>query len=158
MVGDRTHTLNFAVQELRIRALFPASKVIVSPTKLIWRHVITPSSLSATYNVELAYVRDGHPNVYIVNPKLALYPGELKLPHVYDTEKQWLCLYRRAAGEWKSNMFLADTVIPWACEWLLQYEFWLSTGTWHGGGIHYTTETEKQQNESETGTIKRTKP
>lgn len=137
MVGDRTHTVNFALQGNRIRTLFPASDLVVSPFKLVWRHSITPSSLSATYDVELVYVRDDHPKVYIVNSKLALYPGELTLPHVYDSERQWLCLYRKGGGEWKSNMFLADTVIPWISEWLLHYECWLCTGEWWGGGVHY---------------------
>lgn len=31
-------------------------------------------------------------------------------------------------------MLIADTIVPWASEWLLHYEYWLSTGTWHGGG------------------------
>lgn len=138
MVGDRIHTVNFALQGHRIQTLFPQSEVIVSGAKLVWRHKITPSSLSATYNVEMVYVRDEHPKIYVVT-KLALYPGEFKLPHVYDTEKQWLCLYRKGAGEWKSNMFLADTVIPWACEWLLHYECWLCTGEWQGGGVHFSS-------------------
>ena len=85
-----------------------------------------------------------HPNVYVVSPTLALYPGEPKLKHVYDTKQQWLHLYYRKGREWNSSMFLADTVIPWTCEWLLHYEFWLATGTWHGGGIHLETEAEKQ--------------
>ena len=33
-------------------------------------------------------------------------------------------------------MFIADTIVPWACEWLLHYEIWLATGEWHGGGEH----------------------
>lgn len=150
MVGDRTHTLNLAVQGLRIRKLFPTSELVVRSNELIWRHAITPSVLSATYSVQLLYVRDDHPNVNVLNPKLALYPGELRLPHVYDTEKQWLCLYRRRAGEWKSSMHLADTVIPWICEWLLHYELWLATGTWRGGGIHFMAEWKKIQDQDET--------
>jgi hypothetical protein len=31
-------------------------------------------------------------------------------------------------------MFLADTILPWAVEWLAYYEIWLATGVWYGGG------------------------
>jgi len=31
-------------------------------------------------------------------------------------------------------MFLADTILPWAAEWLAHYEIWFATGTWYGGG------------------------
>lgn len=150
MVSNKIHTLNLALQAAKIRSLFPLSQLSVNRNRLVWRHTITPSALSASYDVELIYVRDEHPNVYVVSPKLELYPGEVKLPHVYDTEKQWLCLYYRRSREWKSNMFLTDTVIPWTCEWLLHYEFWLTTGVWHGGGIEHISEAKKIQSDNET--------
>lgn len=56
-------------------------------------------------------------------------PGR-SLPHVYDDGT--LCLYER--GEWNDNMFLADTIVPWASEWLAHYEIWLGHGKWYGGG------------------------
>ena len=31
-------------------------------------------------------------------------------------------------------MLIADTIVPWTCEWLIHYEIWLATGEWHGGG------------------------
>ncbi|KGH44954.1 hypothetical protein IN07_20325 [Modestobacter caceresii] len=31
---------------------------------------------------------------------------------------------------------IADTVVPCISEWLFHYELWLSTGEWHGGGLH----------------------
>ena len=33
-------------------------------------------------------------------------------------------------------MLLADTIVPWAAEWLMHYELWLVTGEWTGGGDH----------------------
>jgi hypothetical protein len=56
--------------------------------------------------------------------------------HVYDTNEQRICLYYRKAREWNSSMFLSDTIIPWASEWLLHHELWVMTGVWSGGGIH----------------------
>jgi hypothetical protein len=31
-------------------------------------------------------------------------------------------------------MLIADSVVPWASEWLFFYEIWLPSGEWHGGG------------------------
>ena len=33
-------------------------------------------------------------------------------------------------------MYLAETILPWASEWLAHYEGWLYTGEWKGGGVH----------------------
>lgn len=45
-----------------------------------------------------------------------------------------MCLY--LSPDFTSQMLLADTVIPWAVEWLYHYEIWLATGEWCGGGKH----------------------
>ena len=34
-------------------------------------------------------------------------------------------------------MFLSETIIPWAIEWLKYYELWRITGKWLGGGIEH---------------------
>lgn len=31
-------------------------------------------------------------------------------------------------------MLIANTIVPWAVEWLFFYEVWLVTGEWGGGG------------------------
>jgi hypothetical protein len=33
-------------------------------------------------------------------------------------------------------MFLANTILPWACLWLFYFEDWLITSQWKGGGEH----------------------
>jgi hypothetical protein len=33
-------------------------------------------------------------------------------------------------------MAIAETTLPWACDWIVCYEFWLITGVWRGGGRH----------------------
>ena len=43
-----------------------------------------------------------------------------------------LCLHK--SGDWTQYMFIADSTVPWAAEWLANYEIWLATGDWHGGG------------------------
>ncbi|WP_199796699.1 hypothetical protein [Pseudonocardia dioxanivorans] len=91
----------------------------------------TPSSLTYTAHVTVPF--DRHPDVEIIDPELELYPGSTQLPHTYPGNK--LCLYYQ--GEWDSSRLVARTVLPWASEWLLHYELWLATGTWHGGGIEH---------------------
>lgn len=139
-----------AMQAGKVKSLFPDCFLSFNQTSLTWKCTITPSPLSASYRIKLAYTKGKHPNVYVTTPTLALYPGEIKLPHVYNTKKQWLCLYYRKGRQWNSSMLLSDTVIPWTSEWLLHYEFWLATGKWHGGGIHSETEEEKIIKSSET--------
>lgn len=62
------------------------------------------------------------------------------VPHVYwdraSPERSKLCLYDPAANEWSPADFIADAIVPWACDWLACYEGWLATGDWTGGGRH----------------------
>ncbi len=75
--------------------------------------------------------------VYVHSPKpLKLAKGETKLPHVYDSKAQILCLFRSSKDEWNPSMLLSESVVHWAVEWLYFYEIWLCTGRWLGGGEH----------------------
>lgn len=143
------HSLNFALQAGKIKSLFPDSKLNFDQNRLVWTYSLTPSPLSCTYDVKLIYKRGEDPNVFVINPKLKLYPGETKLPHVYNTDKQWLCLYFRRAREWRSSMLIANTVISWTCEWLVHYELWVGTGNWGGGGIHLENEVKITDNKNQ---------
>lgn len=102
-----------------------------------WKTTLCPSELSSSYEIKLVYKFGKNPDVFVVSPKpLALAEGKLKLPHVYDHNSQWLCLYHKPSREWTPNMMIADTIVPWISEWLLHYEYWVATGVWNGGGIH----------------------
>lgn len=126
-----------ALQAARIKSIFPDSEIAVNHIELTWKGNFTPTPLSETYSIKMVYKKGKHPDVYISSPKLALYPGKKKLPHVYSTSKQWLCLYFRKARQWDFHMSISDTIIPWISEWLFHYECWLATGEWHGGGIEH---------------------
>jgi hypothetical protein len=134
------------VQEGSLKSYFPASQVTRSgEIMLTWHGSVRPSPLSATYKLKLCYRYSESPKVYVIDPKpLALAPGKYLLPHVYSTPEQQLCLYYPKDREWDSSMLYVHTLIPWACEWLCHYELWVSTGTWHGGGIHHETDAEKE--------------
>ena len=63
------------------------------------------------------------------SPRLEV-PTGTKLPHVYGSDTLCLCY----PCEWDSTKLIARTLVPWASEWLLYYEFWRATGMWLGGG------------------------
>jgi hypothetical protein len=83
----------------------------------------------------MTYSLQGYPKVFLVEPAMQRLNG--KLPdHIYADGS--LCLYLPGTGEWNQTKYLADTIVPWACEWLFHYEIWLATGIWRGGGVHPT--------------------
>ncbi len=69
----------------------------------------------------------------MLKPKLVVPEGE-RLPHTYSGER--LCLYYPRIGEWRGDMLIVKTIVPWISEWLVNYEIWLATDTWCGGGKH----------------------
>lgn len=125
----RPRGLSVAQQALALSRHFPGSRVHVRAGTLLWSGQLQPTELSRIYTVEVALGHDRIPRVRVLAPTLASRPGE-SLPHVYGDGT--LCLY--TFGEWQSSMVLAGTIIPWATEWLINYEIWLSTGEWFGGG------------------------
>jgi len=74
----------------------------------------------------------------VLRPDLRVLSNGKKLPHVYthDGPGTRLCLYTPKSGEWYPGCWLAETIVPWAYEWLRYFELWLVEGEWHGGGTH----------------------
>lgn len=134
-------------QEGTLKSYFPGCSVNRrGEDEIEWVHTVTPSPLSRTYTIKLHYIRNNGAKVYVLDPKpLDLAPGKTKLPHVYSTPEQRLCLYYPDGTEWDVSMLYVKTLIPWACEWLIHYEIWVGTGKWCGGGIEHETEAEKQE-------------
>lgn len=97
---------------------------------------MTPKPDSYTYTVKIEVRRNYIPQVQVVNPMpLAMAPGKKQYEHInHPQHLQYLCLNVR--GEWTPDMKISDTFVPWASEWLLNYEYWLVTGEWEGGGLH----------------------
>jgi hypothetical protein len=125
--------ISLAVQAFNLKRMFPESRYMINRNCLTWESELTPSSLSKTYTVRLRYKLNKSPDIIVIKPGLISPDGE-NLPHTYSGER--LCLYYPGVGEWRSNLLLARTIVPWISEWLINYEIWLATGTWCGGGIH----------------------
>jgi len=134
MAGSRKiKKISLAVQTLNLKKMFPESKDQIRKNCLTWEADLTPSALSKTYTVQLIYKLNKSPNILVKKPNLIVPDGK-RLPHTYSGDR--LCLYYPGIGEWRGNLLLARTIVPWISEWLLNYEIWLATNTWCGGGIH----------------------
>lgn len=137
MVMIKKSGISLTLQALKLKSYFPNSKNTISSSTLYWKGFLQPTFLSDKYLIRVVYKLENHPNVFVLDPNLLVLPnGVNKLMHVYNSEKQHLCIYYKKAKEWDKTQFIADTIIPWTSEWLFHYEIWVSTGVWHGGGIH----------------------
>jgi len=144
--------LTMAEQVSRMRSRFPNLRYTercswwgrwagpVRPLHCI--HTIQIQYLRRYWLGELEIINGYLPEVVLVDPPLTLeHPrtGE-PVPHVYwrneKPELSTLCLYDPAASQWCPDDAIADTIVPWACEWLACYEGWLATAEWAGSGRH----------------------
>lgn len=117
---------------------------ITQGNHLTWEGTLKSSPIGTDYLIKVSYKKNGVPQTFVVEPKnLKLPLGKTKLIHVYNHQKQRLCLYYPKAKEWNNTKTIASTIIPWAIEWLYHYETWLITGEWTGGGIHMESEDKK---------------
>jgi hypothetical protein len=141
--------LSLIHQEGALKSYFPKSQISRKGEKEItWTYTIAPTIVSMDYRVKLHYSYDEGAKVYVLDPNpLELASGKDKLPHVYSTTEQRLCLYYPAWREWHPGKLYVHTLIPWTSEWLYHYEIWVGTGVWHGGGIDHenTAENEHEQ-------------
>ena len=107
---------------------------------LIVTGLVQPTPITRDYRVRLTYKDYGVPKVYVVSPKLERRPQEsdTPIPHTYEyltPGKERPCVYYPDSNEWNASMLLATSVMPWLLAWLVDYELWLATGEWLGGGI-----------------------
>ena len=110
----------------RMRQLFP--RFVYKAGKIpAWYGTLRPDPGSFEYRLKLEYRPGQPPKVWVLSP--VVHPGA---PHRYQDRS--LCLYYPRYGEWHPGMFLAETIVPWAAEWLFFYEVWLEDpeGRWFG--------------------------
>ena len=136
-MGSRFFTqraLSVGQQDFRFRALHPQFRSRLSRSSIIWIGHVTPSELSRTYLLKVEYKLERDPRVSVLEPLLKRRSDRSRIPHTYPGD--YLCLYRPKYREWNPNLFIAETIIPWASVWLYFYEVWHATGEWLGGGEH----------------------
>ena len=112
---------------------YPQGQTKLKPGILRWTGELQPSEISRLYLVDLRYTPPRFPSVFVRRPRLTT-DAEGHLPHINHNGS--LCLHE--PGEWSPGDPIAETILPWTCEWLLHYEFWLATGEWCGSGGNHT--------------------
>lgn len=129
--------LSVVEQFVSLKRLYPAEDLKLEPKKFVWIGYLKSSPLGNSYKIKIVFDKDKGPDVFVVDPvKLPLAEGKAKLEHVYDQQKQRLCLYYFDDRGWNKTKLLSNTIIPWTIEWLYHYEIWLITSEWLGGGKH----------------------
>jgi hypothetical protein len=131
MAIPKTKPKSLTLQVLWLRKRFPDARCCVIRNKLTFEADLKPSPTSDIYRVRLTYALGRRPKPVIVSPELRPTDG-CQVPHTYDGQE--LCLHVK--GEWKPEELLADTIVPWISEWIVNYETWVFTGDWLGGGTH----------------------
>jgi hypothetical protein len=96
---------------------------------------LQPTSASRVYAVTICYEAGHRPQPYVA--ELRPRGDALRIPHTYAPDQP--CLYYPPGREWRADMTIATTIIPWLSLWLYYYEVWHATGTWMGGGITHDT-------------------
>lgn len=130
-------TLSLPKQAYLLKMRYPDSTSTIKDSILIWHAQIKPTALSRTYNIKLVYKKSFRPKIYLCGDYIR---GIEKhdFPHHYKIKKNGkeveLCLCLPC--EFDNSKIIADTLIPWAQEWLYYYEIWLITDKWIGGGHH----------------------
>lgn len=77
------------------------------------------------------------PRAQVLAPNLLAECDGRRPPHVYGVSPYPdLCLYDPAGAEWRPDMLLAESFVPWSAQWLAFYEIWLITGRWTGPERH----------------------
>lgn len=126
-----------------VEAHFPTFRVwYQTPWTIAWRGRLCPGGRE--YEVAVVFTHGGlfddievgyqSPDVYVLSPALQNRPDGY-IPHLYHSNWGWrLCLYWPMGREWNSFMGIGESIIPWASEWLMNYELWRVIGEWPGPG------------------------
>ena len=101
---------------------------------------LRPTPLSIVHRVRLRYAPGRRPRVRVIDPPLSRREEQpdVPIPHTFKDRSpgnEEPCLHYR--GEFRSDRFLANTILPWLVEWLAHYEVWRATGIWTGGGVEH---------------------
>jgi hypothetical protein len=104
--------------------------------RVTWRGRVRPNPLSRAYDIRLDYQVGDTPRVIVESPNLRALAEGRRLPHVYAQDPARLCLFLPGTGEWRPELRLDETMLPWSVIWFFYFEDWLETDDWKGGGKH----------------------
>jgi hypothetical protein len=133
MVTRFNQTLSIPTQIGEMRRRYPQFTSTWQRGHVTWTGTLTPAQGCQSYTLRIGYRIGTQPKVFVTRPQLASRIDE-RIPHRYGDGS--LCLYRPKYGEWTPTDPIALTIVPWSSLWLYDYEVWLVTGQWAGGGEH----------------------
>lgn len=114
-------------------------QVFDAPPSLVWVGPLRGFAMDYEVQVQWAFMTSGAwPIVFVLAPKIAPRRGTnfVDLPHLlYNADRpedSGLCLFDPDERQWDGSKLIADTIIPWASEWLHHYELWQLDGIWRG--------------------------
>lgn len=135
MMFDNVRTIGLPEQRMWMQHYHPQFRCLVQKRKgytlLVCRGHVQPTPINAAYRVRIEYTTRKRPHVFVEEPKLRRRQAEERIPYTFSDDEP--CLY---FDEFRSDLRLAVTIVPWLCCWLVFYECWRVTGEWQGGGIH----------------------
>lgn len=130
--------LTVGQQLYAIRSFFSDAKITNKNGNLKVLLTLQPTPFSRMYPIEIHINKNHQIQVWLVGNIQKI--DDPDFPHCYEVDtanqRARLCLYHPQKYEWNRSMSVADTLIPWTCEWLFHYELWLDQGIWYGGGEH----------------------
>ncbi len=146
----KTPSISLIKQKVSLKNAYKDSECVIEGKKLIWTGKVRPTVLSKEYTLIILYEFKKSPKVWITGDELERIDDK-NFPHIYDRDIKnnmvRICLYMNS--EFNSSKLLANTIIPWAIEWLYYYEIWLLTDEWLGGGRHPQNGSKKNDKQGE---------
>lgn len=130
-----------------VAAKFPSLKLVHNfGWLIIWEGTLR--SFAAEYHVRIFWHRfwtedwltgTTQPQIYMIYPPMQDRPDKI-VPHAYPANPtRRMCVYDPdSETDWDWSQSIADTIIPYAIQWLGTYELWHVTGNWNAPGRHPT--------------------
>lgn len=127
-------------QTERMRDLWPGLRplTVFADDRIVWLGPLRGFQMSYKVSVVWNHAESTPPLVFVRNPAIRPRPGTdyIDIPHLlYDSlspTNSALCLFDPAQNEWDRSMLIAESIVPWASEWLHHYELWHFDGVWRG--------------------------
>lgn len=144
LASPRRGTMSLAEQSMRMQAAWPNLRCTMHGSgalaRLVCRGRLRPSGVTREYEIVVEYRLGAAPVAIVEHPVLIGRADQRGIPHTYLADGYGPlrpCLYYPRDGDWREDRALAWTIIPWLLEWLVEYEVWLVTGEWCGGGVDH---------------------
>ncbi len=133
---------NYASQIIEMRKLYQHFDYKINTDVkgyITFTGTLQPHPYFPEYTVKITYRDWKNPRAQILSPRLV--EGT---PHYYSKTRT-VCLYHPDNFQWKKDISIATTIVPWVSSWIFFYEVWKQTGTWFGEEADHTND-KKEEN------------